>query len=128
MEQEQLLKTNFFTTEEWDSTPQGVKNFVVQQKQRIEELEKQLENLQEKVNCNSKNSSIPPSTEIVKPFSKKPRKERKEKEADKRGILVTVENYTQNPNVKVPKITYQKPVNVVGKNSQVQMKILTDTK
>ncbi len=67
MEQEQLLKTNFFTTEEWDLTPKRVKQFVVQQEQRIEELEKQLENLQEKVNCNSTNSSIPPSTEIVKP-------------------------------------------------------------
>ena len=40
MEQEQLLKTNFFTTKEWDSTPQGVKNFVVQQKQRIERTRK----------------------------------------------------------------------------------------
>ncbi len=85
MEQEQLLKTNFFTTEEWDSTPQGVKNFVVQQKQRIEELEKQLENLQEKVNCNSKNSSIPPSTEIVKPFSKKPLKRKKRKRGGQKG-------------------------------------------
>ena len=53
MEQEQLLETNFFTTEEWDLTPSGVKQFVVQQKQRIEELEKQLENLAEKVNINS---------------------------------------------------------------------------
>lgn len=85
MEQEQLLKTNFFTTEEWDSTPQGVKNFVVQQKQRIEQLEKQLENLQEKVNCNSKNSSIPPSTEIVKPFSKKPLKRKKRKRGGQKG-------------------------------------------
>ncbi|WP_308256372.1 hypothetical protein [Geminocystis sp. GBBB08] len=39
MEQEQLLKTNFYTIEEWDLTPQGVKNFVVHQKQRIEQLE-----------------------------------------------------------------------------------------
>ena len=77
MEQEQLLKTNFFTTEEWNSTPQGVKYFVVQQKQRIEELEKQLESLAEKVKINSQNSSIPPSTEIVKPEKKKPKKRKK---------------------------------------------------
>lgn len=56
MEKQQLPKTNFFTTEEWDLTPERVKQWVVQQEQRIEELEKQLENLQEKANCNSKNS------------------------------------------------------------------------
>ncbi len=84
MEKEQLLKTNFFTTEEWDSTPQGVKNFVVQQKLRIQELENEqqelkkiVENLQEKVNCNSKNSGIPPSSEIVKPEKKKAKKRKK---------------------------------------------------
>ena len=42
MEKQQLPKTDFFTTEEWDLTPEGVKQFVVQQKQRIEELEKEL--------------------------------------------------------------------------------------
>jgi predicted RNase H-like nuclease (RuvC/YqgF family) len=77
MEKKQLLKTNFYTIEEWDLTPEGVKNFVVHQKQRIEQLEKELEesqkrqeNLEEKVNSNSNNSSIPPSTEIVKPEKK----------------------------------------------------------
>lgn len=79
MEQEQLPKTNFFTTQEWDLTPEGVKSFVVQLEQRIEQLQKQLENLQEKVNCNSKNSSIPPSTEIVKPEKKKPSKKKKKR-------------------------------------------------
>ena len=58
MEKQQLPKTNFFTTEEWDLTPEGVKQFVVQQEQRIEqlkneqeELKKIIENLQEKVKC-----------------------------------------------------------------------------
>jgi hypothetical protein len=37
MEKKQLLKTNFYTIEEWDLTPKGVKNFVVHQKQRIEQ-------------------------------------------------------------------------------------------
>lgn len=85
MEKEQLLKTNFFTTEEWDLTPEGVKQFVVQQKQRIEELEKQLENLAEKVNINSQNSSIPPSNEIVKPEKKKPVKRKKRKRGGQIG-------------------------------------------
>ena len=81
--EKQLHSSNFFTTEEWDLTPEGVKNFVVQQKLRIEELEKELEeskkaqeNLQEKINCNSQNSSIPPSTEIIKPERKKRQKKR----------------------------------------------------
>ncbi len=73
MQKQQLPKTDFFTTEEWDLTPSGVKHFVVQLEQKNDELEKQIENLQEKVNCNSKNSSIPPSTEIFKPETKKPK-------------------------------------------------------
>jgi transposase len=87
MEKQQLPKTNFFTTEEWDLTPEGVKNLVVQQKQRIEELEKQLENLQEKVNGNSKNSSIPPSTEIFKPDQKKSSKKKKRSRGGQKGHL-----------------------------------------
>ncbi len=94
MEQEQLPKTNFFTTEEWDLTRGGVKNFVVQQEQRIEQLENEqeelkkiIENLQEKVNCNSKNSSIPPSTEIVKPEKKKPTKKKKRNRGGQKGHL-----------------------------------------
>jgi transposase len=87
MEQEQLLKTNFFTTEEWNSTPQGVKDFVVQQKQRIEELEKQLESLTEKVKINSQNSSIPPSSEIVKPEKKKLGKKKKKSRGGQKGHI-----------------------------------------
>ena len=94
MEKQQLPKTNFFTTEEWDLTPEGVKQFVVQQEQRIEqlkneqeELKKIIENLQEKVNCNSKNSSIPPSTEIVKPEKKKPNKKKKRNRGGQKGHL-----------------------------------------
>ena len=92
MEKQQLLTTKFFTTEEWDLTPKGVKEFVVLQKMRIEELEKELEelqkiqeHLQEKVNCNSQNSSIPPSTEIIKPEKKKPRKRKKRSRGGQRG-------------------------------------------
>lgn len=87
MEKQQLPKTNFFTTEEWDLTPERVKQWVVQQEQRIEELEKQLENLQEKANCNSKNSSIPPSTEIFKPDQKKSSKKKKRSRGGQKGHL-----------------------------------------
>ena len=94
MEKQQLLKTKFFTEEEWDLTPKGVKDFVVQQKLRIEELEKQLEelqktqeNLQEQVNCNSQNSSIPPSTEFIKPEKKERRKRKRRKRGGQKGHL-----------------------------------------
>ena len=92
MEKQQLPKTKFFTEEEWNLTPQGVKDFVVQQKLRIEELEKELEeskkvqeNLEEKVNCNSQNSSIPPSSEIIKPEKKKPSKRKKRRRGGQFG-------------------------------------------
>ncbi len=94
MEKQQLPKTNFFTTEEWDLTPSGVKQLVVQQEQRIEQLENEqeelkkiIENLQEKVNCNSKNSSIPPSTEIFKPEKKKPSKKKERNRGGQKGHL-----------------------------------------
>lgn len=87
MEQQQLHSTNFFTTEEWDLTPPRVKDFVVQQQKRIEQLEKQLESLAEKVNTNSQNSGIPPSTEIVKPEKKKPKKKKKRNRGGQKGHL-----------------------------------------
>jgi transposase len=87
MEKEQLLKTNVFTTEEWDLTPPRVKDFVVQQQKRIEQLEKQLETLAEKVNTNSQNSGIPPSTEIVKPEKKKSKKKKKRNRGGQKGHL-----------------------------------------
>ena len=94
MEQDQLPKTNFFTKEEWDLTPEGVKQFLVQQEQKIEQLKNQqeelkkiIENLQEKVNCNSKNSSIPPSTEIFKPEKKKASKKKKRSRGGQKGHL-----------------------------------------
>ena len=87
MEQQQLSIINFASQREWDLTPQRVKDYVLQQKQIIEELEKQLENLQEKINCNSKNSSIPPSTEIVSPEKKKPSKRKKRSRGGQKGHL-----------------------------------------
>ena len=59
-------------------TPKPVQDFVLLQKRRIEELEKQLAQskvkqdlLKEKVNTNSQNSGLPTTTEIVKPDQKK---------------------------------------------------------
>ena len=92
MQKEQLLKTNFVTEQDWDLTPLPVKDLVVQQKSRIEEqsitieeLEKELQQLKEKVNCNSRNSSIPPSTELIKPDQKKPVKKKKRKRGGQSG-------------------------------------------
>lgn len=45
MEKQQLHSTKFFTTEEWDLTPQGVKDFVVHQEKRIEQHRKANRNL-----------------------------------------------------------------------------------
>lgn len=94
MEQQQLSITNFATQEEWDLTPKRVRDYVLLQKQRIEELEKQLEqskadqeNLSEKANTNSQNSSIPPSSEIVKPEKKKPPKRKKRNRGGQKGHL-----------------------------------------
>ena len=78
MEKQQLLEKNFVTEEEWNLTPDRVKDLVVQQKLKIKELEKQLEelknqqdNLQEKVDRNSDNSNSSPSTDLIKPETKK---------------------------------------------------------
>lgn len=45
MEQEQLQVIKFASGEEWDLTPKRVKDFMLLQKQRIEELEKELAEL-----------------------------------------------------------------------------------
>lgn len=94
MDKEQLLIINLLTEEEWNLTPDRVKDVVVRQKQRIEELEKELaeskaqqDNLKEKVNCNSQNSNISPSTEIIKPEKKKPLKKKKRKRGGQQGHL-----------------------------------------
>ncbi len=88
MQEKQLLEQNFITSEEWNLTPSRVKEIVVQQNLKIQELEKELqqlkdrkENLEEKVNRNSDNSNSPPSTDLNKP-EKKDRKNRKRR---KRG-------------------------------------------
>ena len=92
MEKQQLLEKNFVTEEEWNLTPDRVKDLVVQQKLKIKELEKQVEelknkqdNLPEKVNRNSDNSNSPPSTDFIKPETKKPKKRKKRKRGGQKG-------------------------------------------
>ena len=92
MEKEQPQIINFVSQEEWDLTPKRVKNLVLLQKQRIEELEKQLaqlkakqEELAEKVNTNWPNSSVPPSSEMVKPEKKKSQKRKKRRRGGQKG-------------------------------------------
>jgi hypothetical protein len=45
------------------------------------------ENLQEKVNCNSQNSSIPPSSEIIKPEKKERQKRKRRKRGGQKGHI-----------------------------------------
>ena len=73
-------------------TPKTVKDFVLLQKQRIEQLETQLAQfqiqqdiLQEKANINSQNSDLPPSTEIVKHQKQKPNSSKKKKRGGQLG-------------------------------------------
>ncbi|MBL1209369.1 IS66 family transposase [Geminocystis sp. GBBB08] len=94
MEKVQLPETNYVTEEDWDLTPSRVKDLVVQQKLTIKKLQKELEelkktqeNLQEKVNCNSQNSSIPPSTELIKPDKKKTNHKKKRLRGGQSGHL-----------------------------------------
>ena len=84
MDKQQLFIFNFPSQKDWDLTPKSIRDFVLLQKQRIEELEKQLaqskteqEILQEKANTNSQNSGVPTSTEIIKPEPKKSQSNKK---------------------------------------------------
>ena len=92
MEQQQLSIINLTSHKDWDLTPKTVKDFVLLQKQRIEQLEKQLAQFQiqqdlliEKANINSQNSDLPPSTEIVKPHNKNLNSGKKKKRGGQLG-------------------------------------------
>ena len=92
MEKKQLFIINFASQKDWDLTPKAVKDFILLQKQRIEELEKQLAQsktqqdlLKEKANTNSQNSGVPTSTEITKPEQKKPKSKKKKKRGGQKG-------------------------------------------
>ena len=92
MDKQQLFIFNFASKKDWDLTPKPVQDFVLLQKQRIEELEKQLAQsqneqdlLKEKTNTNSQNSGVPTSTEIIKPDKKKSHSKKKKKRGGQRG-------------------------------------------
>jgi transposase len=70
-----------FSDDDWQATPEPVRQYIVHLEQtivqliiRVEELEKRTEKLETKANQNSQNSSKPPSSD--RPF-KKPNKKRK---------------------------------------------------
>lgn len=69
------------TDEDWRKTPASVKRFVVALVQRVEYLERRVEELEEKLNTNSSNSSKPPSSDP--PWAKK--RKRKKGKGRKRG-------------------------------------------
>lgn len=88
MKEKQLLETAGINIEDWNLTPIRVKDLVVQQREKIEQLEQGLaeleeksNNLSEKVNRNSENSHSPPSSDLNKPE----RKKRKKRKGGKRG-------------------------------------------
>jgi uncharacterized coiled-coil protein SlyX len=81
MDEKQLLENTEINLEDWILTPVKVKDLVVQQKEKIEQLEQHLKKLeikidefQEKVNCNSENSHPSPSNDLNKPPVKKKNK------------------------------------------------------
>ena len=79
-----MKPTRPFTELDWQLTPEPVRQYIVyleqtmmQMQNHINQLEKRLEALEEKVNKNSRNSSKPPSSDI--PYSKPKRKRTKSK-------------------------------------------------
>ncbi len=107
MKEKQLLKTVGIDINDWNSTPVRVRNLVVQQREKIEQLEQRLtelevsgSNLQEKVNRNSNNSHSPPSSDLVKSQSKSQKKKRRKKRGGQPGhqghsrVLYPVEECT----------------------------------
>ena len=87
MDEKHLLETAAIDAEDWEKTPVSVRKLVVQLGLKIEQLEKQLKELQvenqkleEKVNRNSHNSHSPPASDPPKfqtrKKKKKPRKKR----------------------------------------------------
>ena len=73
---------------DWEKTPTSVKQLVERMRQHIKELEQRLadvearqQELLEKINCTSKNSSSPPSSDPLNA----PKKQEKKKSSLKRG-------------------------------------------
>ncbi|MHC5731912.1 MAG: DUF6444 domain-containing protein, partial [Nostoc sp.] len=88
MEQKRVNHIDQISTEDWGKTPTSVKKLVEEMAQQIEQQEKKLaevltaqEQLLEKINQTSKNSSSPPSSDPPG-FGKKPTKQKSSK---KRG-------------------------------------------
>lgn len=67
-----ISETMPFTAEEWAQTPERVQGFVLSILHRLQELESEVAGLKEQLNCNSQNSSQPPSTDRVDPKGSKP--------------------------------------------------------
>jgi transposase len=56
-------ETTSFTEEEWAQTPPAVQEFVLALLTRVQTLEAEVQSLREQVNRNSRNSSMPPSSD-----------------------------------------------------------------
>jgi transposase len=71
-----------FSAEEWAQTPRAVQEFVVSLIAHVQALEAEIATLRERANCNSRNSSRPPSSDGPE-VSRKPRQ--RAKNGRKRG-------------------------------------------
>ena len=107
MNEKQLLETIAITIEDWNLTPIRVRELVVQQSLKIQELQQHLQDLkvesdhlQEKVNRNSDNSHSPPSSDSFKPEMKDRKKRKRRKRGGQKGhqghsrVLYPVEECT----------------------------------
>ena len=86
MEEKHLLEITGISFEDWNLTPIKVRELVVQQNFRIEQLEQHLQqlkvesdHLQEKVNRNSDNSHSSPPSDLNQPETKNQKKKKRRK-------------------------------------------------
>ena len=66
MVQETRPEQTSFSQREWAQTPLAVQEFVLALIARVQELEAEVSALREQVNRNSRNSSKPPSSQVIK--------------------------------------------------------------
>ena len=71
-----------FSKQDWATTPEAVRNFLVSLVASQAAVEKRIEELEKRLNKNSSNSSKPPSSD--NPYKEKPKKDKKTRKKKKR--------------------------------------------
>ena len=78
------FQTEFpFTRQDWENTPKPVQDFIINMMHEISRVNKRIEELESRLNQNSRNSSRPPSSDS--PYGKRQGKEKKRKTGSKKG-------------------------------------------